>query len=119
MTKARQVFESLMQSKGKQVYWDGKKYTNANIQTQIITASGSSYTIRMPVGTTLETLVSWSAVNLGYNFFIINTASGNITLDATETGVSSIGSMTIATGTSAQFRIRRTAANTFIVYRLS
>jgi hypothetical protein len=34
MTKARQVFESLMQSKGKQVYWNGKKYTNVNIQTK-------------------------------------------------------------------------------------
>ena len=34
MTKARQVFESLMQSKGKHVYWDGKKYTTANIQTK-------------------------------------------------------------------------------------
>ena len=93
--------------------------TNANIQNQIITASGSSYTIRMPVGTTLETLVSWSAVNLGYDFFIINTGSGNITLDATETGVTSVGRMIIDESTSAQFRIRRTAANTFIVYRLA
>lgn len=93
--------------------------TNANIQTQIIAASGSSYTIRMPVGTTLETLVSWSAVNLGYDFYIISTASGTITLDATETGVTSVGAMAIDNGTSAQFRIRRTAANTFIVYRLA
>jgi hypothetical protein len=27
--------------------------------------------------------------------------------------------LTIATGTSANFRIRRTAANTFILYRMS
>jgi hypothetical protein len=92
--------------------------TNASIQAQIINTTGTSYTVTMPIGTTLETLVSWTAVNLGHDFFIVNTASGTITLDATETGVTSVGSMSIPTGTSAQFRIRRTAANTFIVYRL-
>ena len=93
--------------------------TNANIQGQIISTTGTTYTVTMPLGTTMETLVSWSAVNLGYDFYIVNTASGIITLDATEVGVTSLGSMTIASGASAHFRIRRTAANTFVVYRLS
>jgi hypothetical protein len=72
----------------------------------------------MPLGTTLETLVSWSAVNLGYDFSVINTATGVITI-AINTGVTSLGSLTIAIAASAQFRIRRTAANTFVLYRLS
>jgi len=94
--------------------------TNANIQSQIIVTTGSSYAIKMPLGTTLETLVSWSTTNLGYDFFIINTATiGSITLDATETGVTSIGDMTVNDGVSAHFRIRRTSANTFVVYRLT
>jgi hypothetical protein len=92
--------------------------TNANIQGQIINTTGTSYTVTMPLGTTMETLVPWAAVNLGYNFTVINTASGTITM-AVNTGVTSLGALTIATGTSAQFRIRRTAANTFILYRLS
>ena len=92
--------------------------TNADIQTQIINTTGTTYTVTMPLGTTLETLVPWLAVNTGYNFTVINTASGTITM-AVNTGVTSLGGLTIATGISAQFRIRRTAANTFIMYRLS
>jgi hypothetical protein len=92
--------------------------TNANIQGQIINTTGTTYTVTMPLGTTLETLVSWTAVNLAYDFTVINTATGTITM-AVNTGVTSLGGLTIATGVSAQFRIRRTAANTFIMYRLS
>ena len=92
--------------------------TNANIQAQIINTTGTTYTVTMPLGTTLETLASWMTTGIGYDFYIVNTASGTITLDATEVGVTSVGTMTIATGVSAQFRIRRTAANTFVVYRL-
>jgi hypothetical protein len=92
--------------------------TNANIQGQIINTTGTSYTVTMPLGTTLETLVTWAATNLGYDFSVINTASGTITM-AINTGVTSLGGLTIATGVSAQFRIRRTAANTFILHRLS
>ena len=33
--------------------------------------------------------------------------------------VIAIGSLVVAIGTSAQFRLRRTAANTYIMYRLS
>lgn len=92
--------------------------TNANIQAQIINTTGTSYTVTMPLGTTLETLVTWAGTDLGYDFTVINTASGTITM-AANTGVTTLGSLTIATGTSAQFRIRRTAANTFVMYRLS
>jgi hypothetical protein len=92
--------------------------TNANLKTQIISATGTTYTITMPLGTTMETLCQWSAVNLGFNFSVINTATGIITM-AVNTGVTSLGALTIAIGASAQFRIRRTAGNTFILYRLS
>jgi hypothetical protein len=92
--------------------------TNANIQAQIINTTGTSYTVTMPLGTTLETLISWMNVDLGYDFTVINTASGTITM-AVNTGVTSLGGLTIATGVSAQFRIRRTGANTFVLYRLS
>ena len=91
--------------------------TNANIQGQIINTTGTSYTVTMPLGTTLETLATWATTNVAYDFYVINTASGTITM-AVNTGVTSLGGLTIATGVSAQFRIRRTAANTFILYRL-
>jgi hypothetical protein len=91
--------------------------TNANIQGQIISATGTTYTITMPLGTTMETLATWATTNIAYDFFVINTASGVITM-AVNTGVTSLGSLTIAIGASAHFRIRRTAANTFVLYRL-
>jgi len=36
MNQARAAFEAFMSTKSKDVanYWDGKKYTNANIQTK-------------------------------------------------------------------------------------
>jgi hypothetical protein len=73
----------------------------------------------MPTGATLDTLVtSWAAVNVSYDFYVINTASGTVTFSAS-TGVTTLGALTIATGTSAHFRIRRTAASTYVLYRLS
>jgi len=91
--------------------------TNANIQTQIINTTGTTFTLTMPLGTTLETLATWAYTNSGYDFYVVNTASGTITI-AVNTGVTSLSGLTIATGVSAQFRIRRTAANTFVLYRL-
>jgi len=91
--------------------------TNAQIQGQIISATGTTYTITMPLGTTMETLATWATTNIAYDFFVINTASGTVTM-AANTGVTTLGTLTIATGISAHFRIRRTAANTFVLYRL-
>jgi hypothetical protein len=91
--------------------------TNANIQGQIISATGTTYTITMPLGSTMETLATWATTNIAYDFFVINTATGVITM-AVNTNVTSLGTLTIATGVSAHFRIRRTAANTFVLYRL-
>jgi len=91
--------------------------TNAQILPQIIVTSGTTFTLTMPLGTTLETLVSWSAVNIAFNFTVINTASGTITM-AVNTGVTAVGTLTVLTGISANFRLRRTAANTFIMYRV-
>jgi hypothetical protein len=91
--------------------------TNAQIQGQIINTTGTTYTVTMPLGTTLETLATWATTNIAYDFYVVNTATGTITM-AVNTGVTSVGTLTVTTGVSAQFRIRRTAANTFVLYRL-
>jgi hypothetical protein len=91
--------------------------TNAKIQGQIISTTGTTFTVTMPLGTTLETLAPWGTTNISYDFYVVNTATGIITM-AVNTGVTSLGLLTIAAATSAQFRIRRTAANTFVLYRL-
>jgi hypothetical protein len=92
--------------------------TNANLQAQLINTTGTSFTVTMPTGSTLDTLVTWYKVDTGFDFSIINTASGTITI-AGNTGVTTLGTMTIATGVSARFRIRRTAASTYVIYRIS
>jgi len=93
--------------------------TNADIQAQIINTTGTTtFTVTLPLGTTLETLVPWDAVDVGYDFYLINSNSQSISL-AVNTGVTIVGRATVTTLVSAQFRIRRTAANTFIVYRIN
>jgi hypothetical protein len=91
--------------------------TNANLQTQILVTSNISYTLTMPLGTTLETLVDWKSVNLGFDFSLINVASGTVSLGL-NTGVTNTGLLSVTASTSGRFRIRRTAANTFILYRI-
>ena len=93
--------------------------TNADIQAQIVNTTGAgSYTVTLPLGTTLETLIAWDAVDIGYDFYVINTNTSTTTI-AANTGVTIVGRATVLTAVSAQFRIRRTAANTFIVYRIN
>jgi hypothetical protein len=91
--------------------------TNANLQTQILVTSGLGYTLTMPTGTTLDTLVAWAAVDIGFDFSLINTGSGTITM-AVNTGVTIVGATTVLISTSGRFRIRRTAASTYVVYRI-
>jgi hypothetical protein len=91
--------------------------TNANLQTQIIVTTGTNFTLTMPLGSDLDTLITWAGVDLGYDFSLINTASGTITL-AASTGVSIVGRATVLTVVTGRFRIRRTAASTYIVYRI-
>jgi len=90
--------------------------SGAELVTGILNTTGTTYTITLPTGTNIEGALTWSANNVSLDFFVINTASGTITIGAN--GNTTLGSLTIATGTSAQFRIRRTAANAFTVYRL-
>jgi hypothetical protein len=92
--------------------------TAANIMTQILNTTGSMTSVSMPTGAALESSNLWVENNIGYDFYVINTASGTVTFSA-NTGVTTLGSLAVATGTSAQFRIRRTAASTYVLYRLS
>tara|TARA_R110000868_G_scaffold106633_1_gene292304 strand:- start:98 stop:1603 length:1506 start_codon:yes stop_codon:yes gene_type:complete len=92
--------------------------TNANLQTQLIVTTGTTFTLTMPTGSDLDTLISWSGDDLGYDFSVINTASGTITV-AGNTGVTIVGRATVLTVVTARFRIRRTAASTYILYRIA
>lgn len=90
--------------------------TGAELVTGILNTTGTTYTITLPTGANIEAAQNWWGVNTCLDWFVINTASGTITIAAN--GNTTLGGLTIATGTSAHFRIRRTATNTFTVYRL-
>jgi hypothetical protein len=83
-------------------------------------AQTTAVTLTMPTGTAIDTGFAAPAVDIGFYFYVINTGSalGDVTV-AVNTGVTSLGSLVVAVGTSAQFRLRRTLANTYIMYRLS
>ena len=94
--------------------------TGAELKTQIITCSGTSYTLTLPTGTNLDAAFSGipSTTGVGFDFSVVNNASGTITI-AVNTGISSSGTLTVAAGSSGMFRLRRSAANTYIVIRIA
>jgi hypothetical protein len=94
--------------------------TAAQIRTGIVSTTGTTYTLTLPTGTSIDSGFTGlpSNIDIGFDVHFVNTASGTITI-AVNTGVTSLGSLTIATGTSAHFRLRRTAANTYVIYRLA
>ena len=93
--------------------------TAAEVAAGIINTTGTTYTVTLPTGTDLDTYFSGApAVNIGFDFTVINTASGTVTIAVGASGMTSLGTLTVATGVSANFRLRRTAANTYILYRL-
>jgi hypothetical protein len=90
--------------------------TGAEVLTQILNTTGSSYTVTMPTGSALDTATGGMPTDTAFNFTVINTASGTITM-AVNTGITNVGTLTVLTGISAQFTIRKTAASTFVMYR--
>ena len=96
--------------------------TTAQIQTQIIqVTSATAVALTMPTGTVIDgAIVPIIDVNTSIDFYIINTgsASGAVTLSGA-TGSTLVGSGAVAINDSAFFRLRRTALNTYSLYRLA
>lgn len=97
--------------------------TIAQLLTTIVQVTQSAaVTLVLPTGTLSDAgvLNGLSAVNTSFFWAIINTGSvlGAITMTA-GTGHTYVGSATVAIGTSAQFQTVKTAANTFVTYRIA
>lgn len=93
--------------------------TAAELKTSIIVGTGTSYTLTMPTGTNIDAAFTGvPTTSIGFDFYVVNGASGTITM-AVNTGVTNVGGLTIGAGNSAHFRLRRSAANTYVMYRLS
>jgi hypothetical protein len=74
--------------------------------------------LTMPTGTSIEGGVPATfPTNMSFAFSVINTGSGAATL-GTAAGLTLVGSMAVAAGTSGLFRVRKTALNTYTIYRI-
>jgi hypothetical protein len=89
------------------------------LTTGIINTTGTSYTVTLPLASDIDVVYAYApTTNIGFDFHVVNTASGTITI-AVNTGITSLGALTVSTLTSATFRLRRTAASTYQLIRLS
>jgi hypothetical protein len=97
--------------------------TIAELQTSIITAtSASAVALTLPTGTLTDAGLGSGtmAVDQSFDYYVINlgSSSGVVTMTA-GTDHSIVGLATLAINTSSQFRCRKTAANTFVSYRMT
>jgi len=93
--------------------------TAAELLTSIITATPTTgRNIQLPTAATLEAATVF-AIDDSFDFSLITLAAFALTITV-NTGVTIVGgAATGATsGSAARFRLRKTAANTFIVYRI-
>jgi hypothetical protein len=93
--------------------------TAANVLTGIITATPTTArSIQLPTGANLDLATEW-AIGDSFDFSVITLAAFVLTITV-NTGVTIVGAATTAatSGASARFRCRKTAADTFVVYRI-
>jgi hypothetical protein len=92
--------------------------TAANLKTGIITSTtAAAVTMTLPTGTDIEAGFSGIYTNMTFEFSVINTGPNALTVGANDN--TTVGSLTVATLTSARYALRRTGANAFTLYRLS
>ena len=93
--------------------------TAANVLTGIVTATPTaSRNVQLPTGANLDLATEW-AIGDSFDFSVITLAAFALTITV-NTGVTIVGAAATAatSGASARFRCRKTAADTFIVYRI-
>jgi hypothetical protein len=92
--------------------------TIVELLTGIIQYTGAVATLTLPTGTSIEGgLPATFPVDMSFDVSFINTGAALLTIGAN--GNTTIGTMTVATATSAMLRFRKTATNTYTVYRIS
>jgi hypothetical protein len=95
--------------------------TIAQLLSQIITTSGTvAIALTLPTGTLTDAgIVPALLVDGCFDWTLINTGtSGGVVTLVAGTGHTIVGGATVAIGVSAGFRTRKTAANTYVTYRI-
>ena len=78
-------------------------------------------TLTLPTGTDMDSAFQDLQANQSFEWSVINLAAAThlITVTAAATGHTVVGNMAVAAATSGRFLTRKTAANTFVSYRLA
>lgn len=93
--------------------------TPALVLTGLVTSSTAlGVTATLDVGATFETSSDWDA-NDTIQWAVVNTGPNTFTVTSPDASHTVVGAGAVATGTSGSFRTRRSAANTFITYRIA
>lgn len=95
--------------------------TIAELLTGIVTATkATAVALTLPTGTLTDAGVGAMAIGQSFEWAVINlgSASGAVTM-TNGTDHTYVGNATVAISTSARLRTAKTAANTFITYRVS
>jgi len=83
------------------------------------TTTTNGYTVTLPSGADLDASIhSQVGANEYFEFVVVNTSPGTVTIAVGSGSWTSLGTLTVATNTSARFRVTRTAGNTFVLYRV-
>ena len=94
--------------------------TAANVLTGIVTSTlTQARNLQLPTGANLDLATEW-AIGEGFDVTFMTLGAFVMTITV-NTGVTIVGSAVTAAaaGSTARFRLRKTAADTFIAYRLS
>ena len=93
--------------------------TPAELATEIITYTGAAVNLTLPLGTDLDNAFSSMKVNSSFDFSIINIGGTNAATVTANTGCTIVGVAAVSANTSATWRVRKTADNTFVFYRIA
>lgn len=91
--------------------------TAAELLTKIIQYTGAAAALTFPLATAMDAALPTLAVDQGVEFAVINTGTGAATMTA-NTGVTIVGAAAVTNGTSSRWVLRKSAASTYIAYRL-
>ena len=93
--------------------------TSALIATGIVTSTtAAAVAATLDTGAIMDAAQDF-AVGDSFDWSVINTGANTFTVTAAASGHTVVGAGAVATATSGRFRTRKTAADTFVTYRLS
>lgn len=94
--------------------------TSAAILGGLVTSTtAAAVTGTLPTGAVLDAADTALAIGDSFDWSVIATGANAFTVAAAASGHTVVGTMAVATATSGRFRTRKTAAATYVTYRLS